>query len=84
MAMVIFMLTVTPSFWDQPRTWPLGCRPVIFSIDAVMKNQGTLQVPMAHASEVEQMLRANPHVLSIVRHPLPFPRERSTRKQQAA
>ncbi len=84
MAMVIFMLTVTPSFWDQPRIWPPGCRPVIFSIDAVMKNQGTLQVPIGYASEVEDMLRVNPHVLAIVRHPLPFPRERNTTKQQAA
>lgn len=64
---VTFELTVTPEFWDHARQWPTGCRPIVFSTDAVMRNRGTVQVPAICADEVERRLRAHPEVVAIVR-----------------
>lgn len=72
--MVTFILVVTSDFWDTKRRWPVGCRPVIFSTDMVMKNAGTVQVPVQFAHEVEQLLRSNANVISVERVPLVFPR----------
>lgn len=73
--MVTFKLIVAPTFWDTPRTWPEGCRPVVFSTDLIMRNAGTLQVPSASAAEVEALLRRHPEILAVSRvlQPLPFP-----------
>jgi hypothetical protein len=65
--MVTFTLTVRPSFWDQRRRWPAGCRPVIFSVSLVNQNTGGLSVPAAHAQAVERLLRAHPDVILIER-----------------
>lgn len=70
---VVFVLMVKPEFWDEPRQWPRGCRPVVYSVELVMQNHGALHVPASFAAEVEQQLRQHPHVLSAVREPLPFP-----------
>ena len=69
--MVTFSLTVAPSFWDQRRRWPAGCRPVIFSVSLVNQNTGALSVPAEHARAVEQLLRAHPDVLTIERADAP-------------
>ena len=82
--MVTFILVVTSDFWDTKRGWPAGCRPVIFSTDMVMKNAGTVQVPVQFAYEVEQMLRSNAHVISVERVPLVFPRFTEDFIQRAA
>jgi hypothetical protein len=82
--MVTFILTVTSDFWDTKRRWPAGCRPVIFSTDMVMKNAGTVQVPVRFAHEVESLLRKNPHVLTVERVPLLFPRFAEDYMQRAA
>jgi hypothetical protein len=72
--MVTFILVVTSDFWDTKRGWPAGCRPVIFSTDMVMKNAGTVQVPVEFAQDVERLLLANPYVLTVERVPIIFPR----------
>jgi hypothetical protein len=82
--MVTFILVVTSDFWDGKRRWPDGCRPVIFSTDMVMKNAGTVQVPVQFAHEVEQLLRSNPQVISVERVPLVFPRFMEDMTQRAA
>lgn len=76
---VTFELTVTSEFWDQARSWPAGCRPIVFSTDAVMRNRGTVQVPATCADEVEQRLRAHPEVVAVVRV-LPRRQERPHRR----
>jgi hypothetical protein len=57
---------------------------VIFSTDMVMKNAGTVQVPVQFAHEVEQLLRSNPQVISVERVPLVFPRFMEDMTQRAA
>jgi hypothetical protein len=64
---VTFELTVTAEFWDQTRSWPAGCRPIVFSTDAVMRNRGTVEVPASCADEVERRLRAHPQVVAVAR-----------------
>jgi hypothetical protein len=76
-----FELTVTSEFWDYARTWPAGCRPIIFSTDVVMRNSGTIQVPISCADEVEQQLRDHPEVIAVARV-LPQ-RHRSLRRRAA-
>jgi hypothetical protein len=82
--MVTFILVVTSDFWDTKRQWPAGCRPVIFSTDMVMKNAGTVQVPVEFAQDVERLLLANPHVLTVERVPILFPRFTREVMQRAA
>ena len=65
--MICFWLVVTPGFWDSPRDWPAGCRPVVFSTELVMRNTGMVQVPAAFAAEVEHRLGTHPAVLSVTR-----------------
>ena len=65
--MIDFWLVVAPAFWDGPRRWPAGCRPVVFSTELVMRNAGRMQAPAACSAAVEQLLRAHPAVLSITR-----------------
>lgn len=65
--MVSFELVVATEFWDRPRAWPSGCRPVVFSTDLVMRNEGTMHAPQQFASEVEQILRGHPHVVCVAR-----------------
>lgn len=81
---VTFELTVTPDFWDQPREWPVECRPIVFSTAAVMRNQGTLQVPAGCADIVERRLREHPQVIAVSRVPLPFPRREPRTSRRAA
>jgi hypothetical protein len=83
-SMLTFILVVTSDFWDSKRRWPDGCRPVIFSTDLVMKNVGTVQVPVQFAQEVEHLLRSNPQVISVERVPLVFPRSTEDMIQRAA
>lgn len=65
--MITFQLVITPDFWDQPRRWPAGCRPVVFSAALVMHSAGVVQVPSSYAGEVERMLRKHPAVVSVAR-----------------
>ncbi len=65
--MATFALTVAPSFWDQRRCWPAGCRPVVYSVTLVTQNTGALSVPDGYAQAVERLLRAHPDVLLIER-----------------
>ena len=54
----IVLLVVAPEFWDGPRQWPVGCRPVVFSTELVMRNAGTLQAPAVTACGAEVKARA--------------------------
>ncbi len=73
--MVCFELVVTSDFWDRPRGWPAGCRPVVFSAPLMMRNAGMLQVPVAFAAEVDRLLREHPAVVSAARVAGPPSRE---------
>jgi hypothetical protein len=64
-AMVSFSAVVTSDFWTTQRGWPAGCRPVIYSMQLVTKNAGTLSVPSVFANAVEELLRAHPEVLVV-------------------
>ncbi len=63
--MIAFKLVVTPEFWDGPRGWPEGCRPIVFSTELVMRNAGVVHVPEPFLAEASRMLRDHPHVLSV-------------------
>ncbi len=65
--MTSFRLIVTPDFWDQPRRWPAGCHPVVFSAALMMRGAGVVQVPAPYAGEVERMLQQHPTVVSVAR-----------------
>jgi hypothetical protein len=82
--MIAFQLVVTPDFWDRPRRWPAGCRPVVFSAALMMCGAGTVQVPAPYAGEVERMLREHPAVVSIARMVEPRAVEGTTEVRDAA
>ncbi len=82
--LITFELTVTPDFWDHPRDWPRDCRPIVFSSAAVMRNRGTVQVPLECADIVEQQLQQHPEVIAVARMPLPFPQSTPRVTRRAA
>ena len=82
--MIMFQLVITPDFWDRPRQWPAGCRPVVFSTALMMRGAGTVQVPAPFAGEVEHMLREHPAVISVARMVEPHPGEGAAEVRNAA
>ena len=82
--MITFQLVITPDFWDHPRRWPAGCRPVVFSTALMMRGAGTVQVPAPFAGEVECMLREHPAVISVARMVDPHPGEGAAEARSAA